>query len=487
MNRFLILLFSLTTTYSAKAQIARPEEFRSKYKLAKVMMMGRHHVRSGSITNREHRVTPHEWHQWEVEEGNLTQRGALLEQQMGVFFNMWLSKEQLLDFSDPSSADSVLIYANSMERTIETGRNFAKGLMPGIDLPVVYNTSVEMGKMDPVFNTVSSKTSDVLKKKANAEIDMLCGEGGLREAISRLEQDAEVMADIIDMTSSTGCLEANACSFHFDNPYISLSRNAMPKIQGGNLYTAQLVSGNLILQYYDMPESAGQIFGHEITEEQLYTIGRVKDLWCHWSMSYHSVGTDICHLFMEKMREEITNPVNKIIYLVGHDSTIAGLTGALEMEEYTLPATPECKTPLGGKIVVEVWQDENKQQYVALNYVYQSAQQILGLDQLSQSHPPMMVPLSLKTLEQNADGLYPFEQFMGILDNAIDAYDTLDEYLPNDVNLDRKVDMLDVVDIILYLKGIPFKHFVSSVADINKDGSVTEMDVHSLISKVAEP
>ena len=245
MNKFLILLFSLTTTYSAKAQITRPEEFHSKYKLAKVMMMGRHHVRSGAITNREHRVTPHEWHQWEVEEGNLTQRGALLEEQMGIFFNLWLSKEQLLGFSDPSSADSVHIYANSMERTIETGRNFAKGLMPGKDLQVVYNTSVEMGKMDPVFNTVSSKTSDVLKKKANAEIDLLCGEGGLREAISQLEQDAEVMADIIDMTSSTGCLEANACSFHFDNPYISLSRNAMPKIQGGNLYSRGAAFGAL--------------------------------------------------------------------------------------------------------------------------------------------------------------------------------------------------------------------------------------------------
>lgn len=486
MTRICLCLLMLWGGLNAiDAQISRSDAFHSRYHLEKVLAVGRHHLRSAVISKAERRITPHQWHQWDVEDGNLTQRGALLEQQMGKFFKMWLTEEGLMDFAHFHSSDSIFLYANSMERTIETARSFADGLMPGVELEVDYNKSIEMGSMDPVFNAVCSSISDVYKNKASAELEYACGEGGLSVAIARLEKDAEVLADVLDMGLSPACMQGDTCNFHFENPRISIRRNVMPMTLGGNLYLAMVAAGNLILQYYDISEEEGRLFGHDVSEEQLYAIGRIKDIWCSLSLGLPTIGFDVCHNLLGVMRQELENPAKKLVYLVGHDSNLSALTGALELKEYTLEGTPECKTPLGGKIVFEIWKDVNGDEYVSVNYVYQNMRQILSLETLDLNNPPMVKPLQLIGLKQNPDGLYALNAFLQRLDNAWAAYDTLDEYQQMDVNLDRRVDMLDAVDIVAAVMGMPFTFFVESVADIDGDGYVTLVDAISLVCHIA--
>lgn len=478
------ILIVLSAVSAVEAQVMRSDGFRSEYRLVKVLAVGRHHVRSAVLSKGEKRITPHQWHEWEEEDGDLTARGAILEQEMGHFFRQWMSGEGLVDFSSSSVCDSIHLYANSMRRTIDTGRNFAMGFMPGTDLEVIYNKNVKMGSMDPVFNTVVSKKSNVFKQKVNAEVEYLCGEDGLQGEANRLEQDAMLLAEVLDINRSPACMKGDTCSFHFENAMIALQPKIMPMILGGNIYLAAVTASDIILQYYDMPDEAGYIFGHSITEEQLNAIGRIKDIWCYLSMGHATVGTDICHRLLEKMKTEIESTAHKFIYLVGHDSNMAALTGALEMEDYTLSGTPELKTPLGGNIIFEIWQDSNKSKFVAVNYVYQSMHQILSLESLDKDHPPMIVPLKFKKLRENHDGLYAMGDFIQLLDSIISAYDTLDSYHPLDVNLDRKVDMLDAVDIVSAIKGNPFRFFVKEVADMDGDGQLTKDDAISLVIEI---
>ena len=477
----LIVFFAVSTV---EAQVMRSDEFHLKYQLKKVLAVGRHHVRSAVLTKGEKRITPYQWHQWAEDEGYLTARGAILEQEMGRFFRQWMMGEGLFDFSSSLACDSIYIYANSMRRTIDTGLSFAKGFMPNMDLEVIYNTNVKMGLMDPVFNDVISKKSDAFEQKASAEVNYVCGKEGLQGVLYRLEEDAMSLAEVLDISHSPACLRGDTCRFHFDDGKIVLRPRIMPMILGGNIYLAAVTAGDIILQYYDLPDEAGSVFGFPIDEAKLYTIGRIKDLWCYLSMGHPTVGADVCHRLLEKMKEEIDNPAHKFSYLVGHDSNLSSLTGALEMEEYTLSGTPEFKTPLGGKITFEIWQDKDSTEFVAVNYVYQNMRQILESELLDKKHPPMIVPLKFKKLREMHDGLYAMDDFMQQIENILSAYDTLDDYFPLDVNLDRKVDMLDAVDIVAALKGKRFHFFVDSEADVDGDGQLTENDAIGLVMKI---
>ena len=58
-------------------------------------------------------------------------------------------------------------------------------------------------------------------------------------------------------------------------------------------------------------------------------------------------------------------------------------------------------------------------------------------------------------------------------------------YLYGDVNTDKDVDVLDVVDIARYVVEIPSESFVKQLADINKDGNVNLGDAVTLVNEIA--
>ena len=447
-------------------------------------MVGRHNVRSASLTKGERRITPHQWHKWSVSAGHLTERGKALEEQMGIFFREWIESEHLFDSSTELS-NHTLIYANTTERTVSTGTHFIHGFAPETSLEVSFNKEIDFGTMDPVFNNVSHRSTGIFKQKVDAEAEYGAGEGGLQDVFTLLEQDAAVLADVLDMSLSPACTQGDTCTFHFNNAHVYLHNNWMPRITAGNIYLAQLAASNLILQYYDMPESEGTIFNHPITTEDLMAIGRIKETWCKYAMGFPTVGQDAAHFLLEKLNAVVCDSTLHFVYLVGHDSNLSSLAGALDIMQYTLPETPECHTPLGGKIVMEIWQNANQEEFVSLSYVYQNLRQILDIQSLSLSRPPMVHPLFLQEIKTNADGLYTLEDFIYRLREAIDSYAHLNEYTPYDVNLDRHVDMLDAVDIIRHIldKQCPF--FIESVADCNKDNVIDTNDAIDIVHYIS--
>lgn len=447
-------------------------------------MVGRHGVRSASLTKGERRITPHKWHQWSVGAGKLTERGKLLEKQMGIFFREWIESEHLFDLSS-SITNQCLIYANSLERTVNTGTHFIHGFAPEESLEVAYNKSIDFESMDPIFNNVSHRSTGVFKQKVDAEASYGAGENGLQEVFTLLEQDAAILANVLDMPISPACTQGDTCSFHFENAKVYLHYNWMPRVTAGNIYLAQLAASNLILQYYDMPESEGTIFGHTITTEELMAIGRIKETWCKYAMGFPTVGQDAAHLLLEKLNDVIHDSTLQFVYLVGHDSNMASLAGALDIKPYTLPDTPECHTPLGGKIVLEIWEGTDGKEFVSLNYVYQNVRQILDIQPLSLNNPPMIHPLFLQGVKTNVDGLYSMDDFTGRMSEAINSYAHLNEYTPYDVNLDRNVDMLDAVDIVRHISNKQCPFFIESVADCNKDNIIDIDDVIDLVKHIS--
>lgn len=98
---------------------------------------------------------------------------------------------------------------------------------------------------------------------------------------------------------------------------------------------------------------------------------------------------------------------------------------AFGVEEYEVPNAIEKKTPIGSKLVIEKFVGPDGEEYADINLVYQSIDQLRGMELLDLDNPPMIYPLSLKGLEKNADGLYKLSDALDRFEAALQAYEAI--------------------------------------------------------------
>ena len=87
--------------------------------------------------------------------GYLTPHGFHLMEMFGSYDRRQLAREGLLSLQGCSEAAKITVYADSDQRTKETGRALAQGLMPGCELTV---QSLPEGANDPLFHALGDKS-----------------------------------------------------------------------------------------------------------------------------------------------------------------------------------------------------------------------------------------------------------------------------------------------------------------------------------------
>lgn len=422
-NLFRIIAFLLFPALMT-AQLQRSQEFRSKYKLKEVVILSRHNIRSPLSVNGSalSRMTPHLWTQWSSAPSELTLRGGVLETMMGQFFRKWLVEEGLFQENHVPTTDEVNIYANSMQRTIATAQYFSSGFMPLANIRI--NHRFTPSKMDPVFFPRLTKMSDAFKTQAMKEIAAMGGEKGIVGINEGLRESYALIAKVLDLKDSPACKTGEVCAFDDYNTQITLVKGKEPNMKG-SLKWANSASDAFILQYYEEPDTVKAAFGHQITISDWEKIAKVKDVYGDVLFTAPVVAVNVAHPLLVYLQDELNASSRKFTFLCGHDSNIASVNAALGMETYELPHSIEKKTPIGSKLVFEKWEDSEGKSYVAVNLVYQSTEQLRGLQMLTLEHPPMVYSLKLKGLETNGEGLYSFDDVQACFSRAIHAYDEI--------------------------------------------------------------
>ena len=405
----------------AQAQTKRSDDFRAKYKLKEVVVMSRHNIRSplSSGNAAYQRVTPHTWFAWSSPSSQLSARGGVLETEMGQFFRQWVVSEGLLPDNYRPKGDEVLFYANSRQRTFATAKYFSAGFQPFANVEITHKSDED--KMDPVFTPQFTKMSDTYRQQVLSEIETL--NGGPQAWMAAQKATLDLMDEVLDMAHSPAALQGDTTHFWFDDTRFKIEKNDEPKMTGG--YTlANSVADALVLQCYESESMAP--FGYELTMDQWRAICAVKEVYDGLLFTTHSAAVNLAYPLVSRIREELNRNDRKFVFLCGHDSNLASIGAALDMN---LPETEnalELHTPIGSKIVFEKWGDDTDE-YVAVNLVYQAVGQMQGRTLLSLDVPPMVLPVTIEGLTTNSDGLYRLTDLDTHMANAMAEYEAIDD------------------------------------------------------------
>ena len=408
----------------AMGQLQRSEAFKNQYKLKEVVILSRHNIRSSLSVNGSvlQKMTPHQWIKWSAAPSELTLRGGALETIMGQFFRKWTVNEGLFTENVVPTVDEVNFYANSMQRTIATAQYFSSGFMPVANLHI--NHRFTPSKMDPVFFPALTKSSEAFKAQALKEIAAMGGKKGIVGINEGLKDSYQLIEKVLDLKHSPACQSGEVCAFDDYNTQLKLEKGDEPNMKG-SLKFANSASDALILQYYEDADPVQAAFGQKLTNADWEKIAEVKDVYGDVLFTAPIVAVNVAHPLLVYMKDELNAKNRKFTFLCGHDSNIASVNAALEVEEYSLPQSIEKKTPIGSKLVFEKWVDNAGKEFVAVNIVYQTTEQLRNLSLLNLENPPVVFSLKLKGLQANVDGLYTIESVNDRFDKAIRAYEAI--------------------------------------------------------------
>ena len=422
--KFINIVLLLLCPLLAMGQLQRSEAFKNQYKLKEVVILSRHNIRSSLSVNGSvlQKMTPHQWIKWSAAPSELTLRGGALETIMGQFFRKWTVNEGLFAENAVPTVDEVNFYANSMQRTIATAQYFSSGFMPVANLHI--NHRFTPSKMDPVFFPALTKSSEAFKVQALKEIAAMGGKKGIVGINEGLKDSYQLIEKVLDLKHSPACQSGEVCAFDDYNTQLKLEKGDEPNMKG-SLKFANSASDALILQYYEEADPVQAAFGQKLTNADWEKIAKVKDVYGDVLFTAPIVAVNVAHPLLVYMKDELNAKNRKFTFLCGHDSNIASVNAALEVEEYSLPQSIEKKTPIGSKLVFEKWVDKAGKEFVAVNIVYQTTEQLRNVSLLNLENPPVVFSLKLKGLQANADGLYTIESVNDRFDKAIRAYEAI--------------------------------------------------------------
>ena len=422
--KFINIALLLLCPLLAMGQLQRSEAFKNQYKLKEVVILSRHNIRSSLSVNGSvlQKMTPHQWIKWSAAPSELTLRGGALETIMGQFFRKWTVNEGLFTENVVPTVDEVNFYANSMQRTIATAQYFSSGFMPVANLHI--NHRFTPSKMDPVFFPALTKSSEAFKAQALKEIAAMGGKKGIVGINEGLKDSYQLIEKVLDLKHSPACQSGEVCAFDDYNTQLKLEKGDEPNMKG-SLKFANSASDALILQYYEDTDPVQAAFGQKLTNADWEKIAKVKDVYGDVLFTAPIVAVNVAHPLLVYMKDELNAKNRKFTFLCGHDSNIASVNAALEVEEYSLPQSIEKKTPIGSKLVFEKWIDKAGKEFVAVNIVYQTTEQLRNVSLLNLENPPVVFSLKLKGLQANADGLYTIESVNDRFDKAIRAYEAI--------------------------------------------------------------
>jgi 4-phytase/acid phosphatase len=399
-----------------------------------VVIFSRHGVRSPTWTTEQlNEFSAEPWPDWGVPPGSLTPHGKNLMKLFGAYERAYLAQAGLLSSTGCADADRVHIRANTLERTLETARAMAEGMLPGCGVEV---HSLPLGKTDPLFNPIPAGVGKPHPALAAAAVSGRIG--GKPEALLDAYRPAlETMQRLL-----LGCQPGAQCP-----PQGSTVKQVLLKLpaaveQGkgdrlaemrGPLATASTFAEVFLLQYTS--GMAGKDLGWgRLTESNMREMMLLHTAYEDLLRRTPGVGrpqaSNLLSHILKTIEQAIAGkpvagamgkPGDRALILVGHDTNIANMAGMLGLS-WLLPGYQRDDTPPGGALVFELWHAPAAGEYtVRTYYMAQTLEQMRKALPVTLDAPPGKAAVFVAACSTAGEGWpCPWKAFQRALESAID-------------------------------------------------------------------
>lgn len=318
--------------------------------------------------------------------------------------------------------------ADSDQRTIETARDLAAGLLPGGRVEVQARAG---GELDPLFHPLEARVGHPDPALAVAAVRGRLG-----------DQPAAVLAACAPALAT---LERVLCGGDGTVPAGKVSVRDLPievepdgKVPGlviinGPLLIGQRCAEIFLLEYADgMPLADvgwGRINPPVLTElMRLQSVGfdLAEGTFYVAQEKASNLASHIGRTFEQAVKRApvsgaLGNLDSRLVVLAGHDTNLRNLAGLLGLS-WWFDGTQRDPTLPGGALVFELRRNRDDGRYsVRTFYVAQTLDQIRKLEPLGLEHPPAVAPIFIPQCSGAAPGYdVPIERFQALLDRVID-------------------------------------------------------------------
>ena len=369
-------------------------------KLQYVVYLSRHGVRSPTGKPEQYaKYSASAWPQWPVQPGYLTPHGYELMKLFGAYDRLKLADEGLLSPTGCDDAPHITILADSDQRTRETGKALAEGLMPGCNLET---HALAEGTEDPLFHGISA--SDAHLDPALAIAAIAGRTGGNPTGIAEAYRSQLAALDTILAGCGKTPATNTARTSLFDIPATLTPGKGDHGAQlRGPLSVASTLSENLLLEYtegmsgndlgwgcLDEAELREALQLHEAEEDFADRTPVIAKL--HASNLLDKILKALEQNAAGKAQSGAPGkPDDKVLLLVGHDTNIATVSGVLNLD-WIIDGRGN-DTPPGGALVFELWRSAAGSYSVRVYYTAQTLNQMHDATPLTASNPPARVPV----------------------------------------------------------------------------------------------
>ena len=388
------------------------------YQLEQVVMMSRHNLRTplsgkGSIAEK---MTSHQWHQWSIQPGHLTLKGAINETAFGQYYRCYLEDEGFMPVDWVPQEGEVSFYANSFQRTIATAKYFSSGMLPVANVHVVHTKGID--EPDPVFFFPLELDTPRLY-----ELGVSYTEQNMPRYLTNGEAMLASFEKVMDFSHSEYAREKGI--EHLDPKDVHFVLGGKDKnVPGfkGSWRDAYKATDALIMQYYEEPDNNKADWGTGLTKQDWKNIGDISTRGISMICENPALSLRYIHSLLEKMDSDLSNEDKRFSFFCGHDTNIIMLMTVLGAEDYHVPGAIADKAPIGCKIVLEKRRDKDGELYINPYIIYQSDRQIRHCEVLDLNNPPLRYPIKLTGIEANEDGLYRYSDFKRLLQDIHAQY-----------------------------------------------------------------
>jgi len=420
---FLSLLVFLALCGPLAAQTADARSGNQKAELQLIVVLSRHGVRAP--TGKPEQYAPYSaspWPEWNVPPGYLTEHGYQLMKIFAAWDRIRFSGEGLLAASGCADAAQVTIIADTDQRTRETGKALAEGMLPGCGVPV---HSQPDGTRDPLFRPVNSHADPALAAAAVA--------GRIGGNPNNLTEAYRPQLAALDrVLAGCGHAPANAKRTSiFDIPTVLKPGPGDPlMVARGPLAVAHTLAENLLLEYTQGMSDADTGWGC-LDGATLRFVMQLDT--ASWEYSFRTpmiarmYASNLLDHILKTIDQSVTGrpvpgalgkPGDRVVILVGHDTNIVTAAGALGVD-WVLDGRVD-DTPPGGALIFELWRSRaDGKPFVRLEYTAQTLEQMRKAETLTPANPPAEAPIFVPGCSSE-DLTCTWEGFSAALRQAID-------------------------------------------------------------------